>query len=150
MKPIRTWIVIADGARARVLLHDRSGGGIRAIETLDFRGPNLPDRDIHADKPGRTFDSVGAGRHAMEPKSDPHRTAKFDFARTLATFLDEQRAADAFDRLVIAAAPATLGDLRAALSPALKAVVHAELPKDLTQMPNDRLADHFVDVLPVG
>lgn len=149
MTPTRTWVVIADGARAHILLHDKAGDGLKSVENSDFRAQHLPDREINADKPGRSFDSTGQHRHAMEPPTDPHREAKADFARHLAAFLDDALSENRFDRLVIAAAPVTLGDLRNALSDQVKTRLHAELDKDLTKIPTDKLPDHFADVLPV-
>ena len=149
MKPTRTWIVIADGARARIALHEKAGAGITQIDGLDFRVPHPADTDIVADRPGRTFDSHGPGRHAMEPPTDPHRKNKADFARMIADFLAEKLQEDAYDRLVIIAPATTLGDLRTALDDKVATRVLAELPKDLTQVRNDQLADHLGDVLPV-
>ena len=42
-----------------------------------------------------------------------------------------------------------LGALRQALTPPLRAVLHAEISKDLTQLPLDALPDHLADVLVV-
>ena len=55
----------------------------------------------------------------------------------------------AFDRLVIAAAPAALGDLRPALSEEVRRAILAELPKDLTKVPTARLAEHLDGVIAV-
>jgi len=65
------------------------------------------------------------------------------FLERLADVLAEQRAAGKFERLVIAAAPAALGDLRPALSEGVREAVLAELPKDLTNLPTPKLAEHF-------
>jgi protein required for attachment to host cells len=67
----------------------------------------------------------------------------------VAETLDEKRAEGAFQRLVIAAAPTALGDLRPVLSDAVKQTIMAELPKDLTNVPTPQLAGHFADLLPV-
>ncbi len=54
----------------------------------------------------------------MAPPTDPQRYAKFAFARGLAERLEEAAAAGGrFARLILVAAPRTLGDLRE-LSPA--------------------------------
>ena len=54
-----------------------------------------------------------------------------------------------FERLVIAAAPTALSDLRPALSEAVKATIIAELPKDLTNIPTAKLAEHFDGLIAV-
>jgi protein required for attachment to host cells len=85
----------------------------------------------------------------MDPPTDAHRHSKRTFAADVVKSLEEQLGKKAFDRLVLIAAPATLGDLRAAMSKALQQVVHAELPKDLVNVPNQELAPHLSDILAV-
>ena len=75
-------------------------------------------------------------RHAIEPRIDPHRELKRDFAKELAEMLDKRLSEKAFDRLVIVAPPKALGDLRAALSAQVKPLVYAELDKDLVKIPD--------------
>ncbi|MGH6943019.1 MAG: host attachment protein, partial [Geminicoccaceae bacterium] len=103
--------------------------------------------EIASDRPGRSFDSAGQGRHAMEPPTDPQRYAKYAFARELAHRLEEAVHAHRFDRLVVVAAPRTLGDLRDLLPDAVKAKIVAEIDKDLTQVPVHDLSRHLDDVL---
>ena len=61
--------------------------------------------------------------------------------------LEQKRVAGAYDRLVIAAAPAALGDLRPALSEGVRQTIMAELPKDLTSIPTLRLSQHLDGVI---
>ena len=149
MKPVRTWILLADGTRARIVCNTGPGKGLQEVRGMEFEGENLRSGDIMADRPGRTFDSAGAHRHAMEPPSDPQREAKRSFAAELVARLQEQLQAKAFDRLVLVAAPATLGDIRKALSEPLRGVVCGEISKNLVHVPNQELDDHLADVLAV-
>jgi len=147
MKPVRTWILIADGARARVVLNDGPGHGLRDIDALQFEADTPPARDIMADRPGRTFDSGGDGRHAMEPASDPARARKRAFLDEVASVIDAKLSRKAFDRLIVVAPPAALGDLRASLSAQVKKTVTAEIDKDLTKIKTRDLDSHLKDVL---
>ena len=147
-KSVKTWVLIADGARARILQSEAHGDALQPVPGCEFGVDDPPNRDIDADKPGRTFDSQGTGRHAMEPKTNPHRHRKAEFARHLAGFLEKKRAERAFDRLVIAASPATLGDLRQTLSKGVKAAIGGEIPKDLTGIPDREIADHLGEAAP--
>jgi protein required for attachment to host cells len=149
MKPTTTWILIADGARARIFANDGPGKGIELVEGATFDADHRPDREIASDKPGRTFESVGATRHAIQPHHDPHRELKRAFSERLAAMLDEKLAAKAFDRVVLVAPPVTLGDLRSALSAHVKAAVYAELDKDLTKTPAHELPQHLAAVMAV-
>lgn len=150
MKPTITWIVIADGNQAKVFEHDGPGKGLRAIKDLQFEQEPLKAGEIMADKPGRSFSSGGPGaRSSMEYSSDPVQVRERRFVENLADVLHEQRAAGKFDRLVIAAAPAALGDLRPALSEQVKDTILAELPKDLTNVPTVKLVEHFDGLIAV-
>jgi protein required for attachment to host cells len=145
MKPTVTWIVIADGARARILSNTGPGKGLTPVEGAIFQGEHLPAREIMADKPGRTFESIGSARHAKEASSDPHELLKVEFLDTLASELIERDSE--FDRLILVAPPHALGTLRKALNKPLENKVHAELRKDLTHIPNGELPRHLDAVI---
>ena len=149
MKPVRTWILLADGTRARIVCNSGPGKGLDEVRGMEFEGENVRSGDIMADRPGRTFDSAGAHRHAMEPHSDPQREAKRSFAADMVGKLQDQLQAQAFDRLVLVAAPATLGDIRKSLPKSLLDVVYGEIPKNLVQVPNQELDSHLSEVLAV-
>jgi len=143
VKPVRTWIVIADGARARIVKNTGPGRGVEADAELVFRSEHQKLQEIMADKPGRAFDSVGKGRHAMAYGSDAVREDERHFLQSLAERLEKEALADAYDRLILVAPPRALGDLRSFLSNPVKNRAHDEIAKDLTQLPNDRLANHL-------
>ncbi|MEO9873609.1 MAG: host attachment protein [Anderseniella sp.] len=149
MKPVRTWILLADGTRARIVCNTGPGKGLQEVPDMEFEGDNSRSGDLMADRPGRTFDSSGAHRHAMEPHSDPQREAKRSFASELVARLEDQLQAKAFDRLVLVAAPATLGDMRKVLPKPLLAVVYGEVSKNLVHVPNQELGDHLAEVMAV-
>src|SRR5690606_33326050 len=127
MKKTVTWVLIADGHRARVLQNDGPGKGFFPPLKQEYIGSAAPTREIVSDRQGRTFDSKGQGRHAMEPQTDPHRYEKLRFAKQLSEELEAYQKKGAFDRLVIVAAPQTLGDLRNELSAGVKAMIVAEV-----------------------
>ncbi|MBO0743000.1 MAG: host attachment protein [Hyphomicrobiaceae bacterium] len=147
MKPTRTWILIADGARARILQNDGPGKGLQALEGHVWHGDHAATHELMTDRTGRAFSSTGPARSAIEPHSDPHRQLKRNFARRLADALADGWRDRAFDRLILVAAPTALGDLRAALSAEVRAKVVAQVPKDLTKTPDAALAEHLKDVL---
>jgi protein required for attachment to host cells len=143
MKRITTWFLIADGTRARIAFNDGPGRGIKPVFDQEFQGRNLASRDIVSDRPGRTFDSGGEGRHAKEPPSDPRELEKRNFARGLTQRLDEAAHRGDFDRLVLVAPPRVLGNLRALLSAKARTKVTQEIRKDLTQITLRELEDHL-------
>ncbi len=149
IKPPTTWILVADGARARLFVNAGVGAGLRPALDQEFIGTNLPSREIASDRKGRTFDRAGEGRHAMEPPTDPHRHEKQAFAQTIAEFLEDARKREAFDRLVVVAPPEALGDLRSAFGDELRQMVSGELAKDLTKTPIQELPEFIGEVLAV-
>ncbi len=149
MKPVTTWIVVADGARARILANSGVGKGVTQVDGADFRVPHPPSSELLSDRPGRSFDSVGGGRHAMAPSSDPHRHSKRMFLKTLADFLRTHAEAKSYDRLVVLAPPQALGDLRRQLPDSVRALVMAEEPRDLTPLPNEEILKHLDGILAV-
>ncbi|MGC2395819.1 MAG: host attachment protein, partial [Rhodomicrobium sp.] len=87
-------------------------------------------------------ESANVSRHAIE-REDLHRKEKERFAQSLADGLDKRLTNREYDRLVIAAAPETLGIIRSALSDKVRAVVMAEVAKDLTKIPNPQIRVHL-------
>jgi protein required for attachment to host cells len=148
MKPTRTWIVIADGARAHILLNEGPDKGLSFVAGTDFRHATPPNREIYTERPGRTHESAGVSRSA-EDRNDAHAQQKEGFARTLITFLREKLSTKDFDRWVLVAPPEILSDFRQHLDPTLKEALAGELAKDLTKIPSDKLLAHLHGVLPI-
>jgi protein required for attachment to host cells len=151
-KPV-TWVLVADGARARVFAANRPGKGLRDALPMAFVGVNLPARARAHDRPGRAFDRFGPGRHDLRGKADPHARAKTALARDVARHLEEAARTAKFDRLVVVAPPRALGEVRAALGPEAGRRVIAEVKKDLTRLPKwqivPRLRPDLQPVLPL-
>jgi protein required for attachment to host cells len=147
MKPIRSWVLIADGARARILENDGPGRGLIAVEGLVFHGDHSATHDLVSDREGRSYSSHGPGRSAIDSRSDPHRDLKTKFAHQLADVLARGLEQNSYDRLVIVAPPVTLGDLRAAISDRVRAKVVGEVAHDLTKIADIEVAEHLKDVL---
>ena len=141
-KKIRTWILVADGARARILINQGVDKGLEAVGGEKHAATHAPTRDLGSERPGRTFDSVGGGRHAKEPRVDWHEFEKHQFAKKMAAVLDRAAGKD-FDRLILVAPPKTLGDLRGALSKQTSGLISGELNKDLTMFALHELPEHL-------
>lgn len=142
MKPAITYILVADGSRARVLVNSGPGRGLLQLPDSDFRHEIPPERELHRDKPSRVQQSASPARHAAERPS-LHERAKALFARWLVAFLDKSFSAKHFNRLIIVAPPEMLANLRASIKGPLSAAVVAELAKDLTSLPNNDVYDHL-------
>ena len=140
----RTWIIVADSARARAVRWVGRDAPLDSVDGFDLRRHHQRGRDIISDRPGRTHESQGTTRHAIEPRVDPVRETEHHFAGTVATTLDEHFGRGEFDRFVLVSGPTMLGDLRGALTARLQAAVHGELGKDLTHLTNAELKQHLL------
>jgi protein required for attachment to host cells len=140
MKVEKTWILVADAGHARVLEQSGRQGDLTLVEGLDLSHPLAKSSDMVRDSLPRTFDSVGPGRHAITPKSDPHRAEKKVFAKELAQVLDAGADKKSYDQLIIIAPPQMLGDLRPHLSEGVRRRLQRELLLDLTNASNAEIA----------
>lgn len=134
-------MLVADGARARLFRYE--AGRLEPAADADFVGSRLRSRDIDADKPGRSFDSVGHHRHALAPSTDAHRNAEVVFAREVAEWLDEEIGHGKFDHIIVVAPPRALGDLRRAFSKEISARVVGSVKKELTTLSAAEVLAHL-------
>jgi protein required for attachment to host cells len=147
MRPVRTWILIADGGRGRIVENTGPSRGVHLANGMEFQAELPANREIIADRPGRSVEAVGYARHSKEEPPDPHRDLKRKFATMLCGVLDRKLAERAFDRLILVAPAATMGDLRAGLSNQVRARVSAEVVADLTKVPIKKLDQHLDEVI---
>lgn len=135
MKQTRIWILIADGGCARVLTSTGKEHHLAVVPGLSFEADLPANRDIGTDRPGRSHESHGHARHAIEPRIDQHAQLKRKFVTGVLNTLAAKHAEGAFDKLIIVAPPAILGMIRPALSDQLRDLIVGEIDKDLTNTP---------------
>jgi protein required for attachment to host cells len=142
-KAPRTWIVAADGSRARVFERLGRGGELALIFERDDPNARKRTREIASDRSGRYTGSPGANRHAVGSETTPHDHFEEAFVRGIGREIDRAAAAGIFDRVVLIAPPRALGHLRAELSPTTIRRVAAELDKELTSLSAQELASYL-------
>lgn len=147
MKPTRTWILIADSGRARVLENLGPAKGAAEVAGMKFAADLPATHDIVSDRQGRSFESTSATRHPMEPKTDPRERLKHDFLAKVATEIDARLGQASFERLVVVAPPHALGILRDLFSDRVRATLTGEVAKDLTKTPDHELAAHLKETV---
>lgn len=138
-----TWIVIADGSRARIVKHREEAPGFDIVAELDSPAAHVAAHLIGAERPGRTQESQYSGRHAIEPRHDPHEERLTAFVRSVADYLNEHGASAAVDDLILFAPPRALGEMRKMLNAAVAGKIRAQAAKDLTKLPLDELPQHL-------
>lgn len=125
------WVVVASSTRCRIFAQHKHSDPLKQVEELDHPEGRLRARDLASDRPGRSFDSAGHGRHVMGQSVKPLEQESIRFAKTVATKIDAARKKRKFDRLVLVADPRFLGHLRQGLSPATRHRLTAQLQKNL-------------------
>ncbi len=130
-----TWVVVAGRSGARLFQNYPPGQKVRLIEKIDHPAGHLKDHDIYTDRPGRSFDSNGQGRHGMQrtETATEHEAARF--AKDLGEMLNKGRVDNTFNNLILVAEPGFLGMLRGALDSKSARLVSKTLDKNLTQTP---------------
>lgn len=127
-----TWVVVASASQADIYLRQKRFSALEIVHRLKEPDARAKEQDLSSDAPGRSFDSHGSGRHAMEPDHTGREHLREDFARRIAAEVESGRAADHFQHLMIVASPDMLGALREQLSAAARQLVSLEISKDLT------------------
>lgn len=138
-----TFIVACSGAEARIFMSERRFGNWNQLEYLENPATKLRDQDRNTDRPGRGFDSVGKGRHALAPEETGRDHELQTFAADITQYLSKAHAAGQFRQLVLVAEPTFLGFLRRKLSPPLKRSLSFEVPKNPADFDTERLQSLF-------
>ena len=133
-----TWVLVADGEKALFLENVTDAEDpflqVRRIEQQD----NPLHHEQTSDRPGRMEDTGVRQRSAMQ-EADWHVLAKDRFAEDLADILYRMVHKGMFEKIVLVAPPRTLGSLRPNLHKEVQARIVAEVDKDMTNHPVDRI-----------
>lgn len=114
----RIWVLVVDRENARI--YRKTCDGLEKIAEAKADGK----------KPGR-----GSFHDDM------------NFIHGVAGLLDQAVREDAFDRMILVAAPRILGDLRNVLSKSVHIRVMAEVSKELTGLGNKALQDELTEIV---
>ncbi len=133
-----TWILIADGEKALFLRNEGDAEFPKfEVERIEEQ-ENPSTREQGADRPGRFNDGPNAQRSAVQD-TDWHVLEKERFAKDMADILYRMVHRGRFDRLILAASPRVLGELRQDLHQEVTDRVVGEIPKTLTNHPIDEI-----------
>ena len=137
-----SWLVVANASAAR-FYNVKNMDELTEINTLIHPASRLPEQELVSSKPGRTFESTGQRRHAMEPKTSQKKTEFEQFAKTISEHLETSLKKDAFSRLYIAAGPSFLGTLRKTFHPQILELITKEISKDLVHAEPKQLLEEL-------
>ena len=126
-----TWVVTADSAQAEIFKIEKIGGPLKLVKSLEHSEGHMKGRELATDRPGRSFDSSGNGRHAVSSPVDLREHEADIFAKEICQLIETGRSRRRFGRLVVIAPPDFLGKLRKAITPASGQLVVETLAKNL-------------------
>ncbi|MCO5130263.1 MAG: host attachment family protein [Xanthobacteraceae bacterium] len=134
------WVLACDGRKALLLenVGDAVSPELRIKEAYEHG--DEPTRELGAAPPGRTYQSVGSHRSAVE-QTDLHKEAERGFLRGLAESLNRAAVDGDAKALIVVAPPRALGTIREAYSPALRDVIVGEIAKDVVNRPTKEIQD---------
>lgn len=127
------WIVTANSSFAKIFEVQGHGRQIKEVQHIDFPKGRQKGTDINSDRPGRAFDSMGMGRHALSTEVNLHEHENKVFASEIANVLRLAHDSHAFDQLALVAPPHFLGELKLAIGNGVKKTVIKEIGKDLPE-----------------
>lgn len=138
----RIWALVMNSVHARIVrsLEWRPGDGETPPAEIERRIEPKQMRDIMADRPGRSFASVGAKRSAMEYGSDPLAEETRGLIREVIEVLEKAHRKGSFRELAIYAEPQVLGELRKMLPKPLQEAVTHEATANYVGLPAHELA----------
>ena len=139
-------IVVADSARARIFTADSAYSPLNEIETMAHPEGRMHEQDMVSDMPGKGAGKGGGGDHAFQEKIEPKEQEMIVFAKRVADYLDDARKANKLNKLILAAAPAFLGELRAHLSSETSEKIFFELDKNIAHDSAEVIRKHLSKV----
>jgi protein required for attachment to host cells len=137
--PHNSYVLVADGAK---MLFFRNEGDAQNLDLKIVTGEQQADKadhEIKTDQAGRLPASPGKGGASTAGEADFHQQAEDRFAAEAAGWINRAAVANEFENLIIIAPPRTLGELRKHLHKQAEGKISAEIAKDLTGHPVDRI-----------
>ena len=133
----KTWIVVADGANARILLNTHRDEGVTELPLVNGHDPHLKGK------------SAGHVHHTPEFKPSPEKRGEGHFLDVLADSLQSGVARKECDQLILIAPATALGHLRKALNSSTHKLIVSEVVHDYTHQTNDFVYQHVKDKIPL-
>ena len=141
LKYVNPLVLVADASRAQFFTLNTESEKLVECATLINNVGRASEQDFVADRQGRSYDSQGGGRHAMEAKTSAKDHAMQGFATQVAQEVPRQLAAGDLRNLILIAAPRFLGVLRKALNEDAKAALYCEIDGEYTTHTPHQIAE---------
>jgi protein required for attachment to host cells len=137
--PHDSYVLVADGAK---MLFFRNEGDTEALNLQVVEAEQQRDeydRDIKTDTAGQKPGIPGGPGGSTAGEADFHQQAEDRFAADAAERINRAAQSGSIKDLVVIASPKTLGELRKHYGKNVQEMIRAEIAKDLTGHPVDRI-----------
>ena len=145
---MKSMIVVADSARARIFTADSAHSPLNEIETMAHPEGRMHEQDMVSDLPGKDSGKGGGGDHSFQETIEPKEQEMIMFAKRVADYLEDTRKANKLDKLILVAAPAFLGELRTHLSNETSEKIVFELDKNIAHHSVEDIRKHLSAFFP--
>ena len=145
---MNTWILVADGAHARIFNAETAKSALTELESMIHPEAQQHEQKLTSDLPGSQAGGSIGSHHSVGGKTDPKEYEALEFARDLSRHLEAEYNTQKFHQLIVVAAPAFLGLLRKEMSSNVLKVVTLELDKDIVEQDVTSIREHLPDFLP--
>jgi Protein required for attachment to host cells len=136
-------VVVAESSRAIVYAMENKGRPMRELVDMIHSESRLHEQELISDRPGRTFDSKGFGRHAKETGIHAKEQEAIKFASRITDYIESERNKHNFNCLVLIATPDFLGLLRKSLSKEAHKLIAKEIDKNLVLMDEASIREYL-------
>ena len=138
-------VLVADQKRLRVFESGVNAAVLNELAVFQNRGAMLHERDLISDRPGRVMNGSANIRHAYEPKTSAKQMTLERWMRAIGEPLQDLLVSHNCKAVVLVATPRLLAELRNRLPAAVRALIRAQLPRDLVKLPANQLKKRVRD-----
>lgn len=108
----KNWVMVADKSKARIFTVADPRGALLDEVVLEHPQAREREQALTSDRPGRSFDSKGQGRHAIGTSVEPGQQETIRFAKQITDHLQAAHNEGRCERLLLVAGPPLLGLLK--------------------------------------
>lgn len=139
----KTWVLVADAAKARLFELPRRGANLTEIACYTNPDGRSPGQHPNHGRLPRAQESMGPARHAIEPRTTLRDKHAKHFAGTLSDIVQRGRLEGRYDNLVLMAPPRFLGALHDSLDEQTSKRIVGEVDNDLLALTPAELREHL-------
>lgn len=137
-----TWILVSNASQARLYANHGPKKGLQLLKELSHPESREKASDLVSDRPGHN-QGAGNGHGSFVPASDPKQHEAERFAHKLAKELEQGRASNSYDRLILVASSPFIGTLNSRLDNHVRGMVSDSIDKDYTRSTEKELASRL-------